>query len=301
MLVGAVIWAIALLLAPWLPAQTALHFVPIFTPHIADVAPLLLGVWLAARRLRRREAVRINGVVLAGLVVAGASLLIPMTQPSNPDSPDFRAMSLNAKMPPSDHLRLVELIRREKIDVVLLQENYGNERSPAEAIIKALPGWHVTQKDALAIASRWPMGEAMYTPLGTFNVNGLLEAEIKRPEGAFRVVNVHWQAPHVILPRFASQRELEWKATMQAIERSSLPTVLGGDFNSPPRYGRIQQLHALYGPTAVGRSFHLKRVLPLVQLDYLWGVNGLRSLDARIGPTVGSDHMPVIGSFELKP
>jgi endonuclease/exonuclease/phosphatase (EEP) superfamily protein YafD len=37
---------------------------------------------------------------------------------------------------------------------------------------------------------------------------------------------------------------------------------------------------------------------PLVRLDYVWHSEGLQALSAELGPRLGSDHLPLIVTFD---
>ncbi len=99
----------------------------------------------------------------------------------------------------------------------------------------------------------------------------------------------------------AQSRQEQSAALVEVISPSDLPTVLVGDFNSPPGSalyktlaGKLQDSFSVKG-TGFGLTYNVKR--PLWRIDYLWASPSLGVEACWVEPSKLSDHKPLAGRF----
>jgi endonuclease/exonuclease/phosphatase family metal-dependent hydrolase len=95
--------------------------------------------------------------------------------------------------------------------------------------------------------------------------------------------------------RFTSPVQLARLAGQLA--KSRVPTIIAGDLNMP-RPATWVAGYAGFAPTVRGATFPAHR--PIIQLDHLLAGPGLACSGARVLPSAGSDHLPVLASFRLR-
>lgn len=99
----------------------------------------------------------------------------------------------------------------------------------------------------------------------------------------------------------AQSRQEQSAALLEVFSLSDLPTVLVGDFNSPPGSAlykslstQMQDSFAVKG-TGLGLTYNVNR--PLWRIDYLWASPGLGVEACWVESSRLSDHMPLAGKL----
>jgi endonuclease/exonuclease/phosphatase family metal-dependent hydrolase len=144
----------------------------------------------------------------------------------------------------------------------------------------------------LAVLSRLPWRRTEQIWLGSargdVGPRGALVVEVELPGGAvLRVVDVH--LTHRVVHGPAQLRRL-----VRALGDPARPTIIGGDLNMcRPTVGLARP----YRPVPRGRTWPAG--LPVAQIDHLLRGPGVTVTDRRVGPAVGSDHLPVRMSLRI--
>ncbi|OJF16280.1 hypothetical protein BG844_00115 [Couchioplanes caeruleus subsp. caeruleus] len=193
-------------------------------------------------------------------------------------------------------------------DVVLVQENWRVEGSTSLAAAAAADCGYgsVTELDlisgvplarldivdgevpeetgsfGLAVLSRVPWESVWPLALGAArgDVVGIRSAQVVTFAG-LRAVNVH--LTHRVLHGPAQLRRL-----VAGLRGHGIPTLIAGDLNMCRPTVRVAHP---YRPAVRGRTWPAHR--PMAQLDHVLLGPGLTATHARVGPPVGSDHLPV--------
>lgn len=298
-------WAYALLLAAPRRAY-ALDVVSHFGPQVAAALVVVAAMFFAARC--RRFAL---SAVLAGAATLGLSARewnVPGGR-ATPGERTVRVAHYNAKGDGS--AAFAAWLRETDADLVCLVEipngfaaanPWVAERYPFR--IEARPGlmWQ------MALYSKFPIERARMVRGETERENWTSflarRSVVVRPEGGAEFL---FGGTHPASPR----RRETWLASLGqvrgdgAIVRAWLrerpmPVVISGDFNSAPtgmvhrefrRASGLTGWAALYG----GGTWHSRAGRWLgVPIDAVFTGGGARALSLRVGPRLGSDHLPLV-------
>ncbi|MBL0870287.1 MAG: endonuclease/exonuclease/phosphatase family protein [Phycisphaerales bacterium] len=247
----------------------------------------------------------------------------PASPAPNPQQPTLTLVVANVNLGNPDLSKLISLINAENADVVILQEI-----TPAHiaSLRSALSVTHPHRSEALrsdafgqAIYSRIPFqSEPQLFPQGTLlrdsrlgGVVGLHDPQI-RTTISFDGLPVVIQNLHLVPPgdpsmlreqrvQFAWLRD--WLRSMATSPNPSA-VILAGDFNSTPsspqhavlRAAGLIESHAQAGQ---GTGHTWPDIAPLsnlpgIRIDHVYSTSELRAVEARVGPSIGSDHRPQV-------
>jgi endonuclease/exonuclease/phosphatase family metal-dependent hydrolase len=217
-----------------------------------------------------------------------------------------------------DLLRIAELIKREHMDIVALQEvDKGVERTarrdlPAE--LAELTGMTCVFSNNFhfqggeygnAILTRFPIKystNTLYKMLRPGEQRGLLQL----------ILNVHgrdlvFMTTHIDHRPDDSERLINSDEIFAAADRYHFkPTLLCGDFNDTPNSSTYVKLNQKFddGWAVVGHGdgFTFSADHPRKRIDYFWLSRNpaLRPLNMWIPQSLASDHSPLALEFELR-
>jgi len=196
-------------------------------------------------------------------------------------------------------------------DIVLLQECAEG----LEALRNVPAVWGFRRDGSLCALTRLPIDSATVSPFIRTREDGMFGLAVRyhlRKDGRpLVVVNLHLETPRrgieqlrwggnlVGLGRNILVRELGARRTASWVFEPSGDVLVGGDFNLPPEsaiyrasWGRCGNAFSQRG---VGPGY--TRVLPKwsVRIDHLLTCGTeWRAIAARVGPDLGSDHLPLI-------
>ena len=224
----------------------------------------------------------------------------------------------------------IEFIRHLDADVLFLQEveqgfEGGRQTEPPphfSRLSAALPDYHThfgyppINPDelpfglGLAILSRFELTGKRQTILPAPDVTFefaetprrpsprlLIEATATLGAQSVRLLNTHLQAFFMIgrtSEEFRGQRD----GLEAQLKGSTMPTLLGGDFNCGPGEEIVAQLAKVGFQTAQHSEITWRRK-PFI-LDHLFFNSGLTRQSVEVIPTTASDHHAVRATFELK-
>jgi endonuclease/exonuclease/phosphatase (EEP) superfamily protein YafD len=196
-------------------------------------------------------------------------------------------------------------------DLALIQEC-----APQVDVMASVPaGWTLHRTGSLCLISRWPVDsiealEVLETRRD--GMSGLAVHSLVRVAGhPLSLVNVHLETPrrgiegfrwggevrslalNIALRDAGSQRTANW------IARTVPDAIIAGDFNLPVEsvIFRRHWSRCRNAFSTVGRGFGYTRVLPKwsVRIDHILACGSpWRVIRARVGPELGSDHLPLI-------
>lgn len=271
--------------------------------------PLLL-VALLARSWRAAAPLAVPALVFVwvygGLFVGGP-----------PDvEPDLRVASYNTFIQAPGVSHVVELVRVEQPDIVLVQEVQPLRADQLRAQLgDVLPYVSFEPREAgriggVGVLSRFPiLEERRLEPLPGARPTSVVVVDIDgRP---VQVVSVHLTSPCLfcggsVLERQAFEASMRYEETRAVIAEldPELPVILGGDLNSTRRSDpyrllaasgfRDPQIEAGSGPGFTWPDGSG----PFFRIDWIM-VRGLTPVGAWVGPPRGSDHRPVVVDVAL--
>jgi endonuclease/exonuclease/phosphatase (EEP) superfamily protein YafD len=255
----------------------------------------------------------------AGLVgLNGALLALPLLWSAEPAERSTAGQALAAaaerdlavvtfNMRYGDPRRVARALRAGDADIVLLQEIGAREVRALRPLLQArYPHSHTCAQDRrcdAAVFAKRPWAASGYEPW-TRSTPEMIWVELDDPEvGRVRVVGVHLSLPF----RPDDQvRHVERLVRLRASYKGRM--IIAGDFNMTPWSWRLQRLlvradmrrHATFlrsWPT--DRQFGAP--FPAFLIDHVMTTPDIKSVSIRIGPNLGSDHLPVIAVLRLPP
>jgi endonuclease/exonuclease/phosphatase (EEP) superfamily protein YafD len=300
-------WTLAALVLAWtlvrlFGLERGWPLVPLmaFTPY---VAPAAVVVAVAVAALRRWAAAAVAAACAAVLLV----LLAPrgLADTERRAGVPLRVLTANIASGPEAVPDLLAVVRRERVDVLCVQEldpaaeralgAGGIGRLLPEPALRVLPGFEGT-----GIYARAPL-RAVAGPSGT--EFALAAAEL-RPRGTrpVEVVSVHPPAPT------DGDAVRRWRHDLRALPRpDGALRVLAGDFNATLDHRELRRLlDAGYADAAEEAGEGLRttwpadrRLPPAVTIDHVLADRRIAVRSARVLRVRGTDHRAVLAELVL--
>jgi endonuclease/exonuclease/phosphatase (EEP) superfamily protein YafD len=300
-------------------------------------APLLLLLPVAV--IGRRPAIW-TGLALCGLVFAWqwGPLFSPgrlSGEPTSNSEDTLSVMTYNVLAYHEFNDPVIEVMRKEKPDVVFLQEMNTNLAGAIERELATLYPfqilWAQDSPAGMGLISKYPLtaiddGAAHFG--GDLNgtwVGGPLAAQMDWRGQRVTLVNFHMFPTNSLLPDGGLRRHFAIReaqaAVLAAFARQARPAILGGDANAAPQSGAYRVLSDeledawMQAGLGLGHTFpgsdtpggHCPRIGPilspmwLIRIDYLWYTSEWQALEARTAAFDGvSDHRGVVAVLHLR-
>jgi endonuclease/exonuclease/phosphatase (EEP) superfamily protein YafD len=274
------------------------HWLLDLTSHFRWYWLLAAAACLAAAAWRRR---RLASMAAAAALAANLWLLLPYWLPSERGADggaEIEIVSLNLLADTTDSAAAVDYLRHGGADLVVLLE-VTPAWAEALAVLEPLfPHRIIESRDdkfGIAILSQWPLAE----PEVIMPADGppAIVAVLERSGSACLVVAAHPPAP--ISAEWSAWRDTQLDAFAQRVAEAGRPTILAGDLNTTPWASGFRRLVAKSGlrDSALGHgiqaTWNAHRPVPRIPIDHVLVSDEIRVLDRRVGPAVGSDHLPV--------
>jgi len=301
--------ALALMLAfglagawsPWLDAFT--HF----RAHFAAAAALL-ALFLLATRFR---VLGIAGLVFAvacfstvpdGWSYFGLGPVQAGFQPKAGDQPTYRLLQMNLRFDNATPEKVLSLIGRTQPDIVTVEEVSQMWRDKLDLLSHAYPHRiYCGGGFGAAILSRRPLAEG--TEARCFTNGTLATATVDLGGRTLDVAAIHmgWPWP----------RQQTWQIGSIAEPLAALgeTAIMAGDFNAAPWSGAVRRIAALGGLTlmpSVGPTWMWRRLPDALRfaglpIDQVLSKGDVVIHSAEKMAPAGSDHLPILVEFSLRP
>lgn len=232
---------------------------------------------------------------LIGIWMEQPNLFRRATSPASEDG--FTVMGYNVKSYSWGSDRVVETILEHDPDILCLQEGTFGGWAPPK--VKAALGreynWAVG--DLLSVASRYPIRESrMLVSRGRIR---MMQAIVETPGGTVTILSVDLAPP---------QRRIDRETFDEfwtQLEMQEGPVIVVGDMNVPR--GSDQLRRATRGLADSFRAAGNPRYLatwpshfPIWQIDHMFHGEGVEVLNAWIGTSRASDHLPILAEYQLQ-
>lgn len=288
----------------------------LFVPRWLYLGPVV--ALAVASGLRRKPSHWIlQGTI--GLVVAGPLMgfSFSTTRFWNPQvgGTPFRILTYNLSPDPIDSRRLIQMIERERIDFICLQENVKVNSAFTAYLAR---GWYRDQSKRLA--SRYPI-VANLESLKDQSKDGLYSAQLDRvrvrtPQGQeFVLATVHLPTirPGLngVLEGDPSRLPVHvqwWRAQLGRVvaclsESGNIPILVGGDFNMPSDDSSMATLRSVFRfgfeDAGLGYGYTRPSRTPWFRIDHLLASPHWTFTRCWVGSDCGSDHLPLIAEVVL--
>ena len=288
-----------------------------------------VGVLLAAALVRSRSLGLLALAAAVLFVVEFGPALLPRTPPTEASSPSLKILTYNVRSPNGDPEPLLEIVRAERPDVIVLQELTPRYSERLRARLgDEYPFYMVagieSANDGGGVYSRLPILDHVAFRL-TDEGNVLQRVRLRTATGDLWLVNVHLISPRVEARRLRGRlpipldfqdelRDQELELLAAEVRKLDGPFVLAGDFNSAAGSRPSRQFPASWRDAyreageGFGHTFpaglnlwreRLSIPFPLVRIDYVLTSAELTPRYASTPRIAGSDHLPVLAELTL--
>lgn len=283
-------------------------FFDLFCHFRLQYALVLLAslLWFGIRRTPRGFFPLAMAAWLANALPV-ARLYLPPPEPSGPTSEeaDLRFMLINVNAANTAYAQVAEAIRAADPDIVLLEEVTPEW---VRGISTRLEGYRFSHFQpridcfGIGLLSRIARTHCDTAYIGGAGVPSLV-AQVPVKSGSLTVIGTHPLPPTG--GRYARARNEQLARLPDALAGQPRPLVLIGDLNSTPWSRHFSQLLKRTGLRNSQQGFGLQRSWPAgrmlmgIPIDHLLHSPEIRVVDRRLGPAVGSDHLPIIVDLAL--
>lgn len=214
-----------------------------------------------------------------------------------------------------DLLRIAELIKRERADIVALQEvDKGVERTARRDFpdeLATLTGMSCIFSNNFhyqggeygnAVLTRFPVVRAtntLYKMIRPGEQRGILQLVLDVHGRKLVFMNTHIDYRPDDTERWSNVGEIH-----ELVRRfPGQPIILCGDFNATPESRVSRRINELFDDTwaliGEGDGFTIPAAIPRRRIDYIWVSKGksLRPIKAWVPRSEGSDHLAVVVEF----
>lgn len=267
------------------------------------VVDALLAIVLAAQRKVLFAA------LLAACVALSVRAVLPyvaLTKPATPPSgPTIKLLSANVLFRNHSAKRLLEIVRRESPDVVVLVE-YTPEWAQMVDELRANYPHRIEGPGSgafgIALFSRLELESGAPFDLGDTSE---IEARVLTPRGVLTLFAVHLRSPTT--PWRGAMRNRQLDELAARVARATGPIAVIGDFNVTPYSPYFSDWLARTGLTDTRRGRTLSpswpTMLPIIAIpiDHCAVSTDIAIVAHRSLPAFGSDHYPILAELALAP
>jgi len=285
-----------------------------YCPPFFYALPWLVYIPLALG-LRQRRLALVGSLMLLAVFFFPMGLQLPKFNLPKARTGDFKVLTYNVRAGLGGSQALAAYLEDQQADLIGLQECRQpmdrNFSDPTPAISKQLSKYTLVRggiRGELVSLSRYPVIAQKEHDLDGFSP--CLESRIEVAGRTLRFLNVHIMTgdPKGVLRGKKRSRTDYLVVTAQArhhqslalrkiLEKERLPTILVGDFNSPPNSGFYASLADLledsFAEAGWGFGYSFKSDLPIWRIDYIWHSRDLRVSQCRVQNSPLSDHKPL--------
>lgn len=269
-------------------------------------AGLLLALGLVVgRRYRAALFPLALGLINAGFL---APFYLPHDEPSapSPDATRLKIVSLNVYVGSQAYGDVIDYIRAAEPDLVVLTEVTPAWRAGLKPLEEEYPEQHFAARtDAFGIAliAKPKLSNVRIEPLGS---QPCIQASFSVDGRRVTLFGAHPPPPMGSGP--SKMRNQAFTALNGLVRNTNGATIVAGDFNSTSWSPHFADLLAGTNlrDSRLGRglqpSWSMTHPAPLhIPIDHILVSPEVHVFERRLGPKVGSDHLPVEMEFGLRP
>ncbi len=282
----------------WWVFDLANHF------RVQYLLVLVLGAWLAT--IARRYALLAMALVF---VLVNAWMVAPCLapRPRPPAGDRLRVLFVNVHTANRDTERVARLIQRTHADVVGLLEINDRWRARLGPALTPYPHRLVRPREdnfGIGLYSRLPWSDARVEQYGDAGVP-TVRARVRLARSEVTLLLTHPLPP--ISARYAALRRGQLEAIYADRPQLPDPLVVFGDLNMSPWSRDFRWFRRRMRLTDTRRGFGPQRTWPAgswllrIPIDHCLVSPAVGVRSRRLGPNVGSDHLPVIVDLIIPP
>jgi vancomycin resistance protein VanJ len=285
----------------------------VYLPQALFLAPsmVLLSLCLLLRRWRQAGGHVLSAIVGVGLLFSGV-----YRWPDSGGRGAFRVMTWNVMGLDGDPDGVLAAIRRERPDVLMIQEaNRAHGPEPVTWLLARLPGWHSVRGGDVAILAPYSLTAPRQFTLGPRDTSRVALLTSLRADGReLSVLTVHfntglprqpferaWNHPRRNMAEAAAVRKEQADHLVDIVAHTGHPLILGGDFNSPPDAYACQvlspPLRSAFTTAGAGFGWTFPSSHPVLRIDHLFVSGEFEVQRSRVLPELASDHRPLVADL----
>lgn len=274
-----------------------------FRLHLAVALGSIAVIWSLKRRWRWAIVCSVLASIDALLVLA---LLQPSEQTAPPSGTHLRLVSVNVQTANSRTDLVLEFLLKTDADVVLLMEVDDRWMTALASLRIRYPEVIADPRDdnfGIALFSRMASTNGAVVHLGHSDVPSIITTLMIGGQ------NITLLGTHPLPPgsaEYARLRNEQLQEIAAEVRRCNLPAILLGDLNITPWSPYFKELlqKSDLRNTSQGRGLHgsWPAVLPTgrIPLDHCLVSPNIHMIDKKLGPQIGSDHLPIIIELQLQ-
>jgi len=296
------VWAIAALilcsLTPYAPLSLLLTDIP--SHFVLQYAIGCVVLFAAALWLRLPQFYYLLLLLAFVLNMASLAPYLDRHMPQTSHTRTFKVLQANVLTQNRDAVLLEALIEREKPDVIVLAEVNDAFRRMAATLKPQYP--YQTARHKVALLSRHPAADI--SPDAARDAHAHISAfAVTFGRQTLDIVTVHTPTPLQNL----SRRDAELSETADFIRSRRNPVLFAGDINATPWSPAVQAFMTRTGLVSARLHHGVQPSWPhwlpasflRIPIDHVLTDPRIGVVDYRLGPPIGSDHLPTIGIFSL--
>lgn len=285
------------------PNELLNHFQ--FQYFMASVMGLMI---LAALRRWRMVIVACVALVVSGSAVAPMWFSPQGIKAVNSTTPAISIRILHANVLTSNkqHSLLLDLIAKEQPDLVMLQEINNDWLEALESLASDYPFSCISTREdnfGLAVYSRLPLLDAAVRQFGSAPVPSMV-FQIQIDDTLVDVIASHPMPPSSAAAQSSRDEQLMQIASFA--ERRVDPLIIVGDLNTTMWTASYRNLCQKLGLTNTRKGFGIRPSWPAhlpaimrIPIDHCLISDEFLAVDCRLGPKIGSDHLPLIVDLQM--
>ncbi len=274
-----------------------------FRPQYLLSALLLALIFLALRK-------RTYGGLMLAVTLLNASFVTPWylgpKQDVAAEAPRIKLLHANVLTDNESHTELIDLVASENPDLVFVQELTPEWSQALTALHADYPYRHSEPRDD-------PFGIAVYSRIRLDSVQLIRSPPLDLPtlrvqasiDGtALTVISTH--PIHPLGRSLYAARNEQLVSIADIVMAGDGPTVLVGDLNISMWSHRYRELERVTGLRNARYGFGILPTWPtflpiaLIPIDHCLVSPGVSVLDMKTGPSIGSDHLPLIVTLAIE-
>ncbi|HKR37270.1 MAG TPA: endonuclease/exonuclease/phosphatase family protein [Steroidobacteraceae bacterium] len=263
---------------------------------------LVFAIALFALRAPLLGAASVLGAVLAAIPIV--SYMGVPTARAEAGSASFRVVTFNTWFRNHDYAAIARFLEQTQADVIVLEELSREEGLRLGAHLHSYPHSHNDpQRHGAIVFARWPIVAAESLTMADGPARAArVTLDWHGTQVTVLGVHLHWP----LGPTNTRLRNTELDTIASFAAERTEPLIVAGDFNVTPwsRYFRAALDRSGLNDAAAGHGLAPSwpaQFPPLgIRIDHCLVSRHWRSTDVRLGPSLGSDHLPLIADLELQ-
>lgn len=284
--------AFAYLAALWWGFELFVHFRVQYA-----VSGLLLAGALWVLRKRPMSALAL-ALAFANAIPVGSLLFAHQEAAPNSAGTALRVVSINVFSFNHDYARVLDYVRQEQPDVLVVLEVTPDWARALEQLSEFNYSWvkATGHRAGIAVLSRVQPRATREVDLGGTGELSLL-LTLEQSGASIELLGTHLYVP--LGPRYSTVRNRQLDGIARLARERAAPLAVVGDLNVTafsPHFARLLRAGGLRNcanGAALAPTWPARVPPFFIRIDHCLASAGLSATDSRVGPYVGSDHYPI--------